>query len=172
MSRPDPDSAAADPAPAAPLPADLAPSVLGRDGAVQRVRLGAYAWCERDGAVLLTRVASDGPGAGLWTLPGGGLRFGEDPLDGACREALEETGYQVRPGELLGVRSAVLEPDQTISGHRVQTVGIVYRAEVTGGQLLDAFEGSTDLAAWIPFTDLDGLPSVDLLRWVRGLAGR
>jgi ADP-ribose pyrophosphatase YjhB (NUDIX family) len=150
----------------------LAKYFSGPDGAIQRVRLGAYAWCERDGAVLLTRVSLHGPGGGLWTLPGGGLDFGEDPAAGAIREVREETGYRVELGDLVGIRSGVLEPSQTISGHRVQTVGIVYRGRVTGGELLAEFEGSTDAAAWVAFDDLDALPSVDLLAWARRAAGR
>jgi 8-oxo-dGTP diphosphatase len=146
--------------------------LLGPDGVIQRVRLGAYAWCERDGAVLLTRVSNEGPGGGLWTLPGGGLDFGEAPEAGAIREVLEETGYTVELGDLVGIRNAVLEPAQTISGHRVQTVGIVYRGSVTGGELTTVFEGSTDAAAWVPLAELDVLPSVDLLTWARRAAGR
>jgi 8-oxo-dGTP diphosphatase len=158
--------------PPTPVPADLARYALGPDGAVQRVRLAAYAWCERDDAVLLTRVAPHGPGGGLWTLPGGGLDFGEAPAEGAAREVREETGYAVALGELLGVRSAVLEPAETVSGHRVQTVGIVYRGEVVGGEPIAEYDGSTDLAAWIPFRELDALPSVDLLAWTRALVER
>ena len=150
----------------------LARYFQGPDGAVQRVRLGAYAWCERDDAVLLTRVSPHGPGGGLWTLPGGGLDFGEDPAAGAAREVREETGYEVELGAIVGVRSGVLEPAQTISGHRVQTVGIVYRGRVTGGELLAEFEGSTDAAAWVPFGELDALPCVDLLDWARRTTGR
>jgi ADP-ribose pyrophosphatase YjhB (NUDIX family) len=146
--------------------------LLGPDGAIQRVRLAAYAWCERDGAVLLTRVSNEGPGGGLWTLPGGGLDFGEDPESGAIREVLEETGYNVELGALAGIRNAVLEPEQTISGHRVQTVGIVYRGTITGGELAQEFEGSTDAAAWIPLAELAALPSVDLLAWTRRLMDR
>jgi ADP-ribose pyrophosphatase YjhB (NUDIX family) len=108
----------------------------------------------------------------LWTLPGGGLGFGEDPVAGATREVLEETGYAVLPGAIVGIRSDVLEPAQTISGHRVQTVGIVYRGEITGGDLLTEFEGSTDLAAWVPLAELDDLPSVALLAWARRAVGR
>jgi ADP-ribose pyrophosphatase YjhB (NUDIX family) len=157
---------------AAALPRWVGRYFTGADGAVQRVRLGAYAWCERDGAVLLTRVSPDGPGGGLWTLPGGGLDFGEDPVAGATREVLEETGFAVALGDIVGIRSDVLEPAQTISGHRVQTVGVVYRGEITGGALLTEFEGSTDLAAWVPLANLDDLPSVDLLSWARQAVGR
>lgn len=146
--------------------------LLGPDGAIQRVRIGAYAWCERDGAVLLTRVSDEGPGGGLWTLPGGGLDFGEDPEAGATREVGEETGYAVTLGELVAIRSAVLEPGETISGHRIQAVGILFRGAITGGELITEFEGSTDAAAWVAFAELDALPSVDLLTWARRAVGR
>ena len=142
------------------------------DGVVQRVRLGAYAWCERDGAVLLTRVAPEGPGAGRWTLPGGGLDFGEDPADGAIREVREETGYEVSLGAVLGIKSHTMEPHETISGHRLHVVAIVYAGEIAGGELQVEFEGSTDLAAWVPFGELDALPSVALVGFARRAAGR
>ena len=142
---------------------------LGPDGVVQRVRLAAYAWCEQDGAVLLTRISVAAPGGGQWTLPGGGLDFGEDPTAGVVREVAEETGLDAVPGELLGVRSAVLEPAETISGHRIHTVGLLYRGQVTGGQLRNESEGSSDLARWVPADEVSTLPQVDLLRWARTL---
>lgn len=145
---------------------------LGPDGVVQRVRLAAYGWCEQDDAVLLCRIAPRGPGAGLWTLPGGGLDFGEGPEAGLVRELLEETGLEGVVGPLIGVRSAVLEPVETISGHRVQTVGILYRATVTGGSLRDEVNGSSDLARWIPFRELGPLPVTGLVPWAKARAGR
>jgi hypothetical protein len=65
---------------------------LGPDGVVQRVRLAAYGWCERDGAVLLCRISPNGPGGGLWTLPGGGLDFGEEPVTGLVPRARDVAG--------------------------------------------------------------------------------
>jgi ADP-ribose pyrophosphatase YjhB (NUDIX family) len=142
---------------------------IGPDGVVQRVRLAAYAWCDRDGEVLLVRVADRGPGHGLWMVPGGGLKFGEDPLDGLVREVVEETGLEVLPGELLGVRSTVIEPADTISRHRIQAVGILYRATVAGGSLNDEVDGSTDLARWIGADKLNSLPLARLATWAIGL---
>jgi len=143
--------------------------LIGADGMVERVRLAAYAWCQQDGAVLLTRISLNGPGGGRWTLPGGGLDFGEDPTAGVVREVAEETGLDAVPGELLGVRSAVLEPAETISGHRIQTVGLLYRGRITGGQLRNETDGSSDLTRWVPLAEIDALPPVDLLRWALAL---
>ncbi|HEY4752650.1 MAG TPA: NUDIX domain-containing protein [Candidatus Limnocylindrales bacterium] len=138
---------------------------IGPDGVVQRVRLAAYAWCEQDGALLLVRVAEHGSAYGQWMLPGGGCHFGEDPRDGVVREVAEETGLDVVPGELLGVRSAVLEPGETITGQRIHTVGVLYRASVAGGSLHDEVDGSTDLARWIGADELDSLPLARLADW-------
>jgi len=44
-------------------------------------------------------------GTGRWSLPGGGLHRGEQPVQGALRELREETGVQVTPQQLdyLGI---------------------------------------------------------------------
>ena len=152
--------------------ADTRRGTVGPDGSLQRVRLAAYAWVERDDGVLLVRVAPTDPGAGRWTLPGGGLEFGEDPADGVLRELREETGLTGTVGELLGVRSVVLDPAITKSGDRIQAVGLLYRVEVEDAELVMEVDGSTDLAAWVPFSELDALPLVPLGRWARAMVGR
>jgi ADP-ribose pyrophosphatase YjhB (NUDIX family) len=141
-------------------------------GTAQRTRLAAYGWCESGDALLLVRVASGYVDAGTWTLPGGGLDFGEDPADGARREVEEETGLRVRLRELLGIRSEVLGPDATTRGDDLHNLQVVYRADVEGGELRDEVGNSTDHAEWIPFDRLDAIGLVDLVRWARDLAGR
>lgn len=141
-------------------------------GVVQRTRLAAYAWCEADGSVLLCRLRMDDPDGGAWTLPGGGLEFGEDPVNGALRELAEETGYDARVDGLAGIRSEVWEPEETSSGHRLHYVAILYRATVTGGTLRDEPDGSTDHAEWVPLHQVETLRTVDLVAWARALVGR
>jgi len=52
--------------------------------------------------VLLVRRAVD-PQRGLWSLPGGYVNFGEDPLDAARRECREEVAIELGDLELLDV---------------------------------------------------------------------
>ena len=51
------------------------------------------------------------PLEGKWSIPGGVLEIGETLRKAAVREALEETGLAVEPGELLGVFERVI-PDE------------------------------------------------------------
>ena len=55
-----------------------------------------------------------------WSIPGGVLEVGELVREAAAREAREETGLTVEPGELLGVYDRVLRnPEQRVQYHYV-----------------------------------------------------
>src|ERR1700728_3167744 len=55
-----------------------------------------------------------------WSIPGGVLEVGELLREAAIREAREETGLAVEPGELLGVFDRVLrDPEQRVQYHYV-----------------------------------------------------
>lgn len=45
-------------------------------------------------------------GTGKWSLPGGGLHVGEDPVVGAVREVREETGIELSPSKLAPMGEA------------------------------------------------------------------
>ena len=135
----------------------------------QVTRVSAYALCRDDDALLLSRIA---PGAtvssdGMWTLPGGGLEFGEDPRDAALRELTEETGLIGEITELAEVDSWS-GPIGAIDYHAVR---IIYRVRVTGGALANEIGGSSDLARWVPLAELAALPLVDLAKVGARLAG-
>jgi 8-oxo-dGTP diphosphatase len=57
---------------------------------------------------------------GQWSIPGGVLEVGELVREAAVREAREETGLIVEPGELLGVYDRVLrDAEQRVQYHYV-----------------------------------------------------
>ncbi len=60
-----------------------------------------------NGRVVLIR-RGHAPALGEWSIPGGLLEIGETLREAAVREALEETGLQVDPADLLGVYDRVL----------------------------------------------------------------
>ncbi|MFE4455394.1 NUDIX hydrolase [Streptomyces sp. NPDC056796] len=55
----------------------------------------------RDGRGILVRQYRPGPGKVLAELPGGMVEPGEDVLDAAARELLEETGYRAGTAEIV-----------------------------------------------------------------------
>ncbi len=55
------------------------------------------------GKILVLRRGSKKRYAGKWELPGGRLRFGEDPREAACRELREETGFCIDPRSMVPV---------------------------------------------------------------------
>jgi 8-oxo-dGTP diphosphatase len=68
--------------------------------------IGVGAVVVSGGRALLVRRASD-PLRGEWSVPGGLLELGEKLRDGVRREALEETGLEVEPGEVLDVFDSI-----------------------------------------------------------------
>lgn len=113
-----------------------------------------------------------GPDRPLWTLPGGGLDFGEHPQIGALRELTEETGYIGEIDALLGVDVDHFVGTTGVDWHSIR---IIYRARIVGGGLAYERNGTTDLAAWVRPEELDALDAVPLVaagRSVSSLPGR
>lgn len=67
-------------------------------------RAGVVAFNDQQRLLIIRRGRR--PAAGLWTLPMGKLKKGENFEDGAQRETLEETGFEVSTDSLLGVFSS------------------------------------------------------------------
>lgn len=110
----------------------------------------------KDGKTLLGKrhddpVKADSAlhGEGTWTIPGGKLDFKENPEDGACREAIEETGIRINKEKLklISVGNEIVEDAHFI----------------TLGFLCEDFEGEPkvmepdEIVEWKWF-DLNNLP--------------
>ena len=57
-----------------------------------------------------------------WSTPGGRVEAGESPVETLVREVLEETGYIVEPGELIGVYAKPYRDDLVLS-FRARIIG-------------------------------------------------
>ncbi len=123
-------------------------------------RVGAYGLVFDDaGRLLLCRLSPEGEKGSRWTLPGGGIDFGEMPADGARREVFEETGLRVELGDVVMVSGEVADYPDAVFHH----VWIVYAAKAVGGKLTPEVGGSTDLCAWFTAEELIDLPKVSLV---------
>lgn len=129
-------------------------------------RVSAHTVClDPAGRLLLCRIA---PGYsvgfdGWWTLPGGGLEHGEDPRDGALRELTEETGLSGEIVSLMEVDSwHTVYTDLTGQEKDYHGIRILYRCRITGGELRDEADGSTDTCAWFGRGELPGDRLADL----------
>ncbi|MGA2099754.1 MAG: NUDIX hydrolase [Candidatus Sulfotelmatobacter sp.] len=89
--------------------------------------------------VLLVKRAHP-PIQGQWSIPGGVLEVGELVREAAVREAREETGLIVEPGDLLGVYDRVLRnAEKRVQYHYVL---IDFLCRRVGGELLAASDAA------------------------------
>lgn len=122
-------------------------------------RVAAYGLVLRRQQILLCRISPLLPhDAGTWTLPGGGVEFGEDPAEAMVREVGEETGLVVGACAVAGIDSFCDEEEERI----LHGIRIIYRTVVRGGELAYEVGGTTDLCAWWTEREARGLPLVDL----------
>ena len=126
-------------------------------------RLAAYGVIRRDGRVLLCRVAPGNYGAGFWTLPGGGLEFGEGPEEAVLREVEEETGLHARVTGQPSIHSDTGEWPFSAGPVSYHTVRFVYPMAITGGAERRETDGSTDEIGWFAPAELDALAAEDRL---------
>ena len=125
----------------------------------QRTRISAHALIHEEGRVLLCRLSKEVPRwVGLWTLPGGGLEFGESPEAAMVREVEEETGLIVEPVSILGIDSI----HDTSGESDFHGIRILYQVRIIGGELRHEVSGSTDRCEWHAWPLDPALPLVDL----------
>lgn len=147
---------------------------------VVRQRIGAYGVLTRTregrGQLLLTRISPTDYGAGMWTLPGGGIDHGEHPDEAVVREVYEETSLEV------AVRTVATVTNLHILGrnrHGVledfQGVGIIYLVDTAPGADLDDLrvvevDSSTDLVEWVYLDEVEQRELTNVAKAALGIA--
>ncbi|MCL6559364.1 MAG: NUDIX hydrolase [Firmicutes bacterium] len=99
---------------------------------------------DQQGRILLGR--RKGSYRGLWCIPCGYVEYDEDVYDAVVREFKEETSLDIEITGVFSVRSNFHNPE-------AHTVGIWFKARVTGGEL----EARADLDQ-VGYFALDHLP--------------
>jgi 8-oxo-dGTP diphosphatase len=131
-----------------------------------RTRLGGYALCtDEAGRILLARLSVLEVDVGAWTLPGGGVEFGEHPDRAVLRELEEETGYRGEIASVAGIFSHVYRQSRAAEGRDLHFLGILYHVRIVGGDLRDEVGGTTDAARWIARDELADIRLVEIARF-------
>lgn len=143
----------------------LAPTQLPGSGPAARdwrsvqdvsLRVAAYAVC-RDVDRVLLALAVEPDGGQTWTLPGGRVEHGEDPIEAVVREVEEESGLHIEVDRLLGVDSRFIPAAESWGGSDHQNIGVYYRARAVSGTLRPEVNGTTIDASWTDVGVVDGL---------------
>ncbi len=141
------------------------------DGIVRLVRVAAYAVCRDGDRILCCQLAPGEPSPGAWTLPGGGIDFGEHPEATVLRELAEETGLEGRVEGSAGVLSRVYTGRLADGRPReMQAIPLLFRVTVTGGTLRDEPQGSTNRAAWLTREELATRRTVKMMSTALAIA--
>ena len=137
-------------------------------GLPQRQRVAAYAVIVRAGEILLTRLAPAISEMEMWTLPGGGIDFGEHPDVAVVREVHEETGLQCALAGPLWIGSADRVVDTESGPTQLHSIRIVYDAWVAADApepRVVEVDGSTIEARWVRLADVESgtVPTVPMV---------
>ncbi|GAB4525365.1 MAG: NUDIX hydrolase [Amphiplicatus sp.] len=113
------------------------------------VLVGVGAVVFRGEKVLLIRRAK-APFAGAWSIPGGGLNYGETLHEAVRREVREETGVEIRILDLIDVFEALPQKDGEPAARRHMLL-VDFVAEWTAGE--PTAGDDADAAQFVPVAE-------------------
>jgi len=118
--------------------------------------VGVGAVIVENGRALVVRRGTE-PLKGEWSIPGGVVELGETLRQAAAREAQEETGLEVEPGEVLEVVDRIMrDPQQKVQYHYVLVDFLCRRISGEARPGADASE-----LHWISPHELESFPIAD-----------
>ncbi len=119
-------------------------------------RIAAYCVIADSDEFLLVRASAKSGTPGVWSLPGGAVDHGENPVDTVVRETAAETGLSVAVLHLRDVLADMRAlPDRGLTIH---TDRLIYEVTMRGGALRDRVGQPTDLARWVTREEAEQLP--------------
>ena len=120
------------------------------DSNTPRFYIGAYGIIlDPDGRLLLARMVG-GFDDGKWTMPGGGIEWGEHPDAALVRELEEETGIvDIDNFNICDVYSHVYPNNDELGLEPLHHIGIVYKVNVSSFELKYEKDGFTDRCEWL-----------------------
>ncbi len=124
---------------------------------------GAYGLCrDPSGRLLLVRIAG-GLDKGFWTLPGGGIEWGEHPDAALLRELEEETGaVHIKTFQVAAIYSQKYIRSVERPHDSVHHIGILYEVTLGKLDLRPEKDGSTDRCEFFTESQALKLPLVPL----------
>ncbi len=124
---------------------------------LKRFNVRVYFFLLDGDQVLLSDERIAGQSCTKW--PGGGLEFGEGPLECVCREAMEELGQSIEPGALVHatggfVRSAWRPDEQVLCHYYLAKLSAPARFP-TADSPMDFSEGRGQSLRWVHLQTFD-----------------
>jgi len=117
-----------------------------------KLYVGVKALIVKEGRILLLREAryDEGTNEGKWDVPGGRILPEESLSEGLMREVREESGLEIRQGDVLSVS----ETFPVIKGEPSHIVRIHYLAEYKSGEVV--LSKDHDVYEWVEAATLAG----------------
>ena len=134
------------------------------------VYVGAYGIChDLSGRLLMVRMGS-GLDEGRWTLPGGGVKWGENPDVAVIRELEEETGIvDIEAPIVGGVYSHTYTRSAGDPYPLLHHIGIIYNLAIGSFDLRCEPDGTTDCCEWFTEQQARSLPLTPIGEFAVGL---
>lgn len=110
----------------------------------------------REGKMLLVKRGFP-PGKGKWSVPGGVIEAGEEVLEAARRELLEETNLRADPLGVLALSQVVVREGDSVKYHYV-IIDVLFDWRSIQGE--ERPGGDAIEVSWIPLSDIESMPDV------------
>jgi mutator protein MutT len=110
----------------------------------------AYVFLEKNGEVLIARRCNTGYQDGNYQVPAGHVEMGELPSEALIREAKEEIGIDISPGDLTLVHVSY-RPKHDNTDNRVD---FFFRATTWSGEVTNMEPNKCDDLRWVSYDKL------------------